>query len=96
MYVTNCISCAHFNDEEGLFVERPGYFPYRINTCTAFPQGIPLDIWQRGFDHRHEYPGDGGVRFTPNGPIDVDELTRLEGYFKGRVRPHDVDPGPYR
>jgi hypothetical protein len=32
-------------------------------TCAAFPDGIPDAIYIEGFDHRHPYPGDGGVRF---------------------------------
>ncbi len=31
--------------------------------CAAFPDGIPAAIYVEGFDHRHPYPGDGGVRF---------------------------------
>lgn len=31
--------------------------------CAAFPDGIPAAIYIEGFDHRHPYPGDGGVRF---------------------------------
>ncbi|MEO3798439.1 hypothetical protein [Nonomuraea sp. B1E8] len=32
--------------------------------CEAFPDGIPAEIYTGGFDHRHPWPGDGGVRFA--------------------------------
>ncbi|SEG95983.1 hypothetical protein SAMN05444920_109227 [Nonomuraea solani] len=37
------------------------YVPY----CAAFPEGVPAEIYGGGFDHRHEHPGDGGIRFAP-------------------------------
>ena len=32
--------------------------------CDAFPDGVPDAIFLGGFDHREEYPGDGGIRFV--------------------------------
>jgi hypothetical protein len=31
--------------------------------CPAFPKGIPEEIYDRLFDHRYAFPGDGGIRF---------------------------------
>ncbi|KJS75644.1 MAG: hypothetical protein JL56_07465 [Desulfotomaculum sp. BICA1-6] len=48
----DCYRCKNFNrdDDEKM-------------SCRAFPDGIPDDIIHGGYDHRDEYPGDGGIRF---------------------------------
>lgn len=33
--------------------------------CRAFPDGIPGEILLNEIDHREEYPGDGGVLYSP-------------------------------
>jgi hypothetical protein len=63
-----CSKCALFaSDEAG------------ASMCEAFPEGIPVEILKDGFDHRQEFPGDGGVRFTPIGNVDQEWLDRVAG-----------------
>jgi len=38
-----------------------------VQTCTAFPGGIPDAISTDQHDHREPYPGDHGKRFLPLG-----------------------------
>lgn len=68
MYKTMCTSCAHLSDDP----ETGEPF------CAAFQGPPPLEIWQDGFDHREEFPGDNGIRFTPDGPTDVDWLDKFK------------------
>lgn len=46
-----CEACDRFEPEFG------------AQKCTAFPAGIPVEIYQQGFDHREPFIGDGGIRF---------------------------------
>jgi hypothetical protein len=32
-------------------------------TCTAFPDGIPAEVYEGNADHRKPFPGDHGIRF---------------------------------
>lgn len=49
-----CIGCERFNrSEDELF------------SCEAFPDGIPKEIRDNLFDHRLNFPGDGGLTFSP-------------------------------
>ncbi|MFM8438206.1 MAG: hypothetical protein ACKOAX_07005 [Candidatus Kapaibacterium sp.] len=34
--------------------------------CTAFPDGIPPELWNDEIEHTNMYPGDGGIRFEEN------------------------------
>ena len=32
-------------------------------TCTAYPNGIPLEIWDDKVSHEKSYKGDGGIQY---------------------------------
>jgi hypothetical protein len=66
-------------------------------TCAAFPAGIPDEILRQGFDHRNEYPGDNGVRFTPSGPVDpakLDAMVRSTERVPGEVKTGEAGSSP--
>lgn len=48
-----CSYCLHYrgrNDED-------------VETCGAFPDGIPTAILEVSVDHRYPFEGDAGIRF---------------------------------
>ena len=49
-----CLSCAHVAPD--------------LQTCKAFPGGIPSAIKAGDADHRHPFPGDGGVLYEAKEP----------------------------
>jgi len=51
-----CNSCKHFHLED-----------IKINSCDAFPEGIPEEIWRGDNDHKKPYPGDNGIQYEPIG-----------------------------
>lgn len=49
-----CFYCQHHSDRE--VSERK---------CAAFPESIPLEIWNGGNDHTSRYTGDNAIIFEP-------------------------------
>jgi len=48
-------------------------------TCAAFPDGIPPEIWQAWRGHRLPIDGDNGIQFEQMvavGPYDIPEFLR--------------------
>jgi hypothetical protein len=47
-----------------------------VDTCAAFPDGIPEEILVGRFNHRAAHPGDNGIQFDPEDE-EADHLHRL-------------------
>ena len=52
-YSTVCMFCKHYK------------MGTRPPSCSAFSDGIPIDIWNGKNKHTKPYPGDGGILFDP-------------------------------
>ena len=55
MTFPSCVLCEHFHRTDR-----------EADTCTAFPKGIPEDIWNGKTDHRERVSGDHGIVFSPS------------------------------
>jgi hypothetical protein len=49
-----CVGCSRFRESDQA---HPEWW------CAAFPDGIPWQIGEDGFDHRKPFPGDHGILF---------------------------------
>ena len=56
---SQCRRCVHF---VGVWSPTDSEIGERL-ICRAFRRGIPAPIIANEHDHRHPYPGDGGVMF---------------------------------
>ena len=61
-----CTACQHLDREKE-----------DSHACSAFPEGIPEEIWTNRYDHHEPYPGDQGVRFELM-PVRQEEKARRE------------------
>ena len=57
VYSLTCTFCRHL-DLDWHEAGQPG-------RCAAFPDGIPMEIWQGENSHRQLYTGDHGIQFEP-------------------------------
>lgn len=54
-------------------------------TCAAFPDGIPVDIFEGGFDHTQPYEGDRNIRYLPAKGTDVAVELRAAADWRATV-----------
>lgn len=50
IYSPTCFHCIHLIHDEK-------------RVCKAFPDGIPIEIWNGDNDHKKPYKGDNGIMF---------------------------------
>jgi hypothetical protein len=55
-----CIACVHWISP----LDRGDWLGTE-QLCTAYPDGIPDEVWWNRADHRQPLPNDGGVRLAP-------------------------------
>lgn len=60
-----CFACDRLDRSRMTRPTMPGEAPrVLIDTCEAFPKGIPMPIALGGADHRTEFQGDQGLHFV--------------------------------
>lgn len=69
-----CFKCSRFRP--GTSGEDDGF---DVGTCDAFPDGIPVEIFAGGFDHREQF-AEESLLFEPSPgvmPEDVDRIVEF-------------------
>jgi len=82
---TICFACRHL--VRGEVGEDPDTGSSTA-VCAAFPDGIPLEIWKGGFDHRRSHPDHDevdGVLFELD--EEEDDAEELLGWYESEVLP---------
>ena len=59
MKFPQCTSCKH--------LDRDTIRSIKSTSCKAFPNGIPMEVWDYKHDHTQPYPGDNGKRIRHHG-----------------------------
>jgi hypothetical protein len=58
-----CNNCKNFEQDTDNWIPYDTLFKKPV--CTAFPKGIPTEIFGGDFGHYEPYNGDNGIRFEP-------------------------------
>jgi hypothetical protein len=63
-----CLNCLHLRDQRVDLESDVVITDSDVETCDAFPDGIPELILGGTENHSRPYPGDRGIRFEPVNP----------------------------
>lgn len=66
-----CLRCSRYRYESG--VDPDGV---ETGTCDSFPEGIPVEIFAGGFDHREPF-GDEELLFDPAPGVSEAEIEEI-------------------
>lgn len=69
-----CLHCKHYHWTE----------KKNIQSCEAFPDGIPEDIFMNHINHNAPYPGDNGILFEQM-QVDSEEFIFDDSFLEGTM-----------
>ena len=58
--ISQCVSCVHYQGQLS---------GKEMQSCKAFPKGIPDEIWKNEVKHDSAVDGDGGITFERRAPL---------------------------